>query len=381
MVAPVPGCVRQLEPVAIGQVGTFSGVAGPITAPARTALAVWAKDINARGGLACHPVTVYSDDDGGDPARAAAEVQQLVADHHVVALVGNIVPLSINGFAPAVAAAAIPAIGGGSSTTQDFNNPWFFPEGASVEDQVVGILHDGVDQGHQRLGLLYCVEAGVCTSVDKQVKEGGAKKAGADLVYDAPVSVAQADFTAQCLNARDAKVDLLGIAMDGASIGRVARSCASIGYRPLIAASAAAFGPEQANDPTIRSFGVVTITTEAPWFLDDQPGLHAFHRALARYAPDMQSTGASLIAWTSAELFRTAVENVADRAGAGPITPQLVMTGLGTVHGDTLGGLTGPLTFTPNEAHATSNGCVFYEFLTTTGWTAPRGSRPICLGH
>jgi hypothetical protein len=28
------------------------------------------------------------------------------------------------------------------------------------------------------------------------------------LVYDAPVSVAQPDYTAQCLNARDAKADL-----------------------------------------------------------------------------------------------------------------------------------------------------------------------------
>jgi branched-chain amino acid transport system substrate-binding protein len=372
-------CSAPLDPVAIGQVGTFSGAAGPITVPARTALAVWAQDVNTRGGLACHPVTVYSQDDGGDPSKAAYEVQQLVADHHVIALVANIVVLSINGFAPAVESAKIPAVGGTSNTMQDFDSRWFFPAGASIEDQVIGFLRDGVDQGHHRLGLLYCVEASVCTSVDKQVKDGAAKQAGAELVYDAPVSATQPDYTAQCLNARDAKVDLLGLAVDGASIGRVARSCAAIGYRPLIGTSAAVFGPDQANDPTIRSFGVVTITTEAPWFLDDQPGLHAFHQAVARYAPTLQPTDAALIAWTSAQLFATAVEKVADQARAGPITPELVLSGLGKIHGDTLGGLTGPLSFAPGEPHSTSNGCVFYELLTTAGWTAPRGSQPVRL--
>ena len=58
-----------------------------------------------------------------------------------------------------------------------------------------------------------------------------------------------------------------------------------------------------------------------------------------------------------------------------------IMTGLGMIQKETLGGLTGPLTFTPNEAQATSNGCVFYELLTTTGWGAPRGSQPVCKGH
>jgi branched-chain amino acid transport system substrate-binding protein len=382
--APAPSvaaqheCPRQLDPVAIGQVGTFSGVAGPVTAATRAALAVWAKDVNARGGVACHPVAVYSDDDGGDPARAAGEVQELVADHHVVALVANLVALSINGFAPAVATARIPAIGGGSYTMQDFENPWFFPEGASVQDQAIGVLRDGVDQGHKLLGALYCVEASVCTQADEYFKTG-ASQAGAQVVYNAPVSISQPDYTAQCLNAREAKVDLLGLALDGASIGRVARSCATIGYRPVIGTSASVFGPDQANDPTIRSFGVATITTETPWFLDDKPGLRAFHQAMTRWAPDLAPSGAALIAWASGELFRTAVEKAADQAHDGPITPELVMAGLGRIHDETLGGLTGPLTFTPDEAHATSNGCVFYELLTTSGWAAPRGSNPVCV--
>src|SRR5581483_11080692 len=201
-------CPADAAPVAIGQIGTFSGVAGPITSSARTMLGAWAKDINARGGLACHPVTVYSQDDSGDPSRAAALVQQEVTSHHVVAFVSSMVPLSMSGFRPALEAAKVPAIGGIAGTA-DFNeSPWFFPEGASLDDLALGLFRDGVDLGHKRVGLLYCVEAPACTEIDKKVKNGIVKEAGGELVYDAPVSVAQPDFTAQCLNARDAKVDL-----------------------------------------------------------------------------------------------------------------------------------------------------------------------------
>jgi branched-chain amino acid transport system substrate-binding protein len=341
---------------------------------------VWAKAVNADGGLRCHPVVVYSQDDGGDPARAAYLVHELVADRHVVALVGNLVPLSANGFFPALDAAKVPAIGGGSYTTLDFTDRWYFPEGASAQDQVIGIVRDGVELGHRRLGALYCVEASSCAQSDQYFKDG-AGAAGAQLAYNSPASVSQPEYTAQCLNARDAKVDLLGLALDGASIGRVARSCAAIGYHPVIATSAALFGPGQANDPTIRSFGVATITTEAPWFLDDQPGLRTFNQAMARFAPDVQPTSASLLGWASGQLLRAAVDKIPDLPGTTAITPQLVLAGLGRIHGETLGGLTGPLTFTPDEAHATSNGCIFYELLTTAGWSAPRGSQQVCLRH
>jgi len=59
-------CAPGLAPVPVGQVGTFSGVLGTITASARAALSLWATDLNARGGLACHPVRIYSEDDAGD---------------------------------------------------------------------------------------------------------------------------------------------------------------------------------------------------------------------------------------------------------------------------------------------------------------------------
>ncbi|HEX3613447.1 MAG TPA: ABC transporter substrate-binding protein [Sporichthyaceae bacterium] len=374
-------CHADAAPVPIGQIGTFSGVAGPITISARNMLGAWAKDINTRGGLACHLVEVYSEDDGGDPARAASEVQQMVASHHVVAFVASEVPLSIGGFRPALEAAKVPEIGGLAGTSDFFESRWIFPESAALDDQAIGLFRQGADLGHRRVGLLYCVEAPVCTEVDKRARAGTVKAAGAELVYDAPVSVAQPDYTAQCLNARDAKVDLFTLALDGASVGRVIRSCQAIGYRPLLGTGGGLLTPAQATDPTLRAFGAVSVSAEAPWILNDTPGLREYHQALARWLPNQVADGTSVMAWASAKLLEAAVTHLPVAARTGQVTAAMLVTALGGVHDNSLGGLTGPLTFSPGEQHAVSNGCVFYELLGPSGWTAPHGSKPVCVTH
>jgi branched-chain amino acid transport system substrate-binding protein len=364
--------------VALGQVGTFSGVAGPITSGARVAMAAWAKDVNARGGLACHPVHLFIEDDGGDPAQAAADVKDLVDRHHVIALVGSIIAFTAGGFVAAVAGAKLPAVGGDSTAPEWFESPWLFPEGASLDDQAVGILKAGVAAAHKRVGLLYCVETSACTYVDKQLKNGGAKTAGADLVYDSPISVTQPDFTAQCLNARNAGVDLLGLAMDGSSMTRLARSCAAIGYRPLLAVGAATFSLQNTQDPNLRAFGMVSESPVAPWMVQDTPAAQVFHAAMTQYAPAAQPDGEAVLAWTSGKLLEAAVAKVPATERAGDLTTALILDGLGRIHDENLGGLTGPLTFTPGEKHAVSNGCIYFERLGPNGWTTPTGSRPVC---
>jgi hypothetical protein len=78
-------------------------------------------------------------------------------------------------------------------------------------------------------------------------------------------------------------------------------------------------------------------------------------------------------------MFEHAIANLGGAARTGPITPAMVMEGLGKIRHDTLGGVSGPVTFAPNQPHATSNGCVFYLTLGPSGWSAPRGSKPVCF--
>jgi branched-chain amino acid transport system substrate-binding protein len=169
---------------------------------------------------------------------------------------GNIVTFSIGGFLPAIEAARLPAVGGDMIAPEWNSSPWMFPEGSGIDDQLTGLIKAGVAAGHRRFGFVYCVEVSACSYADKKVHDGAAVAAGARLVYESPVSITQPDYTAQCLNARNAGVDLLGLGLDGASMTRLARSCEAIGYRPLLAGSAATMSPANAQDPGLRSFGL-----------------------------------------------------------------------------------------------------------------------------
>lgn len=372
--AAVAACAQPAAPVAVGQVGTFSGVAGPITAAARAMVAAWAADLNTRGGLACHPVRVFAEDDGGDPQKAAAAVHELVDRHHVVALVANMVPFSVSGFRSAVEAVRVPAIGGESGTSDFFDSPWFFPAGSSAADQALGMVRNGVQAGHPKLGILYCVESSGCTQIFHALHDSAPAVTGAQVVDASPVSLVQTDYTAQCLNARKAGADQLALAMDGASMIRVARSCAAVGYRPLLSAVATQLSAAQSTDATLRRFGLATATPTAPWLLSDSAALAAYNRVLARYAPGVTPDADSMNAWAAVQLLEAAVAPTDV-----PLTAASVVAGLGRIRQDTLGGLTGPLTFHAGQAHATSSGCVFFETLGPQGWAAPRGRAPVCL--
>jgi len=373
---PARVCAPGLAPVPVGQVGTFSGVLGTITASARAALSLWATDLNARGGLACHPVRIYSEDDAGDPARAAAAVDSLAQAHHVAAFVGDIVPLSVGGFRPQIEKTQIPAVGGDLLTPEWNTSPWMFPQGGGLDDQITGILRAGGLEGKTRFGLLYCVEIASCTYVGKHMPPG-TRSGGLQVVYTSPVSVTQPDFTAQCLNAKNAGVDVLGLAIDGASMTRVARSCAAVGYRPLLAVGAGTFNLETTKDENLRRFGMLSVSSVAPWTAQDRPGLQDLHRAIDRLNPQLAPDGEVVLAWAAGRLLEAAIAALTPSEQSTAITAQLITTGLGRISNNTLDGLTGPLTFAPGRAHP-ANGCVYFSQLGETGWWAPHGSRPDC---
>ena len=87
--APPAGAVQDTSPIVIGSVGTLSGPAGDVIRRVAEGVQLWVAAVNAKGGLAGHPVKHIVADDGGDPARHKAELRRLVEQENVVALVGN----------------------------------------------------------------------------------------------------------------------------------------------------------------------------------------------------------------------------------------------------------------------------------------------------
>jgi branched-chain amino acid transport system substrate-binding protein len=369
-------CPAGAAPLKLGQIGHFSGVVGPLTQGARIGLSVWASDVNARGGINCHPVQLFQMDDGADPSRTAANIADLVNDKHVSAIVASFSALAPAAVKQGAEKYKVPVIGGDLAAFEWNSSPYLFPEGASLTTRAYTELHQAVAAGFPKMGLLYCVETPSCTTLHKVVEtDGVAKQAGVTVVYSTPVSIAATDYTAQCQNAKNAGAQSIGVAMDGASISRLVRSCDALGFRPPIATDALLISNEQAADPGLRRNTVLSANVTAPWMLSDTPGQRAYQAAMKHYAPGYTLDSSSIIAWTCGKLAEAAIAKLPVTTAA-PTSAQIV-GGLGQLHNEKLGGLSPGITFRAGQP-APQGRCMYYTRLDEHGWSAPRGSTPVC---
>jgi branched-chain amino acid transport system substrate-binding protein len=373
-------CAKKGAPVVVGQVGSFSGVLGPVNAGAKTGLQVWARAVNAQGGVACHPVTVVADDDGADPSKAQASVQDLVQNKHAVAILGSFVQLSFAGFRSGIESQNVPAVGGDLGDPNWNASRMAFPQGGNIRAQIIGAYKQANEQGHKKIALLYCVESSICSNAKKvTIDEHGAAKAGSTVVYSAQVSLTQSDFTAQCQNAKNAGADMIAAAVDGSATIRIARSCSALNYHPVMTTGAQAIGASQAQDPGLEANTLGIASSVAPWSNNDNPAEAAFQTAMKTYAGGTPTDGPSIIAWTSGQLFAAALSKLGDAAVNSPVTSAMVLKGLGMIKNETLGGLIPPLSFSPGQTAAPEGRCVYYVLLTKDGWSGPRKSTPVCI--
>ena len=74
-------------PIVVGNVSNLTNVQAGIQPDDSATPNAWVKWTNAHGGINGHPVKLVQLDDGADPGKALADVQQLVQQDHVVALV------------------------------------------------------------------------------------------------------------------------------------------------------------------------------------------------------------------------------------------------------------------------------------------------------
>jgi branched-chain amino acid transport system substrate-binding protein len=370
------GCTKQLSPITIGQVGGFTGLGSNTLAGAKVGMQVWVAATNARGGVACHPVRLVQADDQSDASKSDAAVRDLVQNKGAVAMVGSAAAISIAGFRHAVESLKVPAVGGDSLNPDWNESPMLFPQGSTFRAAVVGGVKVAADKGHRKVGIAYCIESANCTDVYQAIANG-AGKVGAAVVYKSQISLTATDYTAQCQGAKAAGADQLVLAMDGSAMQRFLRSCAQLGYLPVVTTSAIAAGSVVTNDANARKATVTVGNIVFPWMRTDSPGQRAYASAMQQYAPHTRSDASTSQAWVAGEMFRFAIESLGAE-GAGPITTALVLKGLYNIKHQTFGGLTTPVTFTAGQPHAPENNCYFPVTLGANGWAAP-SSRPSCL--
>jgi branched-chain amino acid transport system substrate-binding protein len=349
---PSAAAAAACSTIPLGNVGTYSGVIGAIETGAQQALQVWAAYMNAHGGLNCHPVKVISADDGGDPSTDQTEVEEMVTEDHVLAFVGNLVPLTADASLAYLQQQGIPAIGGDETSQYWYQSPILFPQGGFLESAAVGGFKAAEDEGDNKLGFLYCVEDPVCSQGYQEFYQGGlAQQFGMDPVYASSFSLTQPDFTAQCISAKQAGANIVLLGGDGNSLERLARDCAAQGYDPVYEALSIGVSSSMQGDDQLN--GMISGQQTFPWMDNETPAQAAYQSAIRMYAPSLQSSGASAGEWTSGMLAVAADKYL----GTNPTTGEFLQ-GLWSIKNNDLGGLSVPLTFNQN-APASTDTCYF----------------------
>jgi branched-chain amino acid transport system substrate-binding protein len=328
-----------------------AGPLGTISGPAPPAIRAWVADVNSRGGLGGHPVRVIMVDDGGDPARAQSAVRQMVEKDHVIAMlypyaIGTLVPVL-----PYLEEKGIPVLGQmGAETLADYSAAVFQPFMAADKGTAWGFVNGILAQTDKRkLGILWCREVAACALVKDGIKKITPYQ-GVEVVYDAQISFAQPDYTAEVLGAQRAGVEVLITFADIATVNRVAQSAHRQSYRPVLSAThnmqhRDVFAYQSELD------GLVSYSRIPPY---DSPKMADYRRAMSLYQPKAPLGELGGAGYVMGKLLEVKIAPLLDDDP----TPAELTEAMYTLHGETLGGILPPITFPRAKDRSEVNLCV-----------------------
>ena len=338
----------------LASIGTYSGPIGSITIAHLQGAQLWTRFINARGGLNGHPVQLVVYDDGGDTARHRAQVQDAIEVKKVVAFLQNNEPVTGRGSVDYVTQKRVPVIGGTQGDPWYYESPMFFPQATFAPSVYYATLASAAQQaipaGKTKLGSLICVEAEGCTAAER-IWEAQAKSVGFDYVYKGRASLAQPDYTAECLAARNAGVQVIIVFLDPNSIYRLASACRRQGYNATLAAPTILITEAHSKDDNLQ--GMYAPSFVFPWFQRGTPATDEFQAALKSHGGGISPGPGQPVGWVSGKLLEKAAANLPE-----PPTSAAILDGLWSLQADTLGGLTAPLTYV-REKPAPFTACWF----------------------
>ena len=357
--------------IPIGVIGSYSGPQSSTFASAQATMQAWADSVNAAGGINGHPVHLYIEDDAGVAAKSLTEVKTLIQQDHVVAIVGQSTgdPAAFQRY---VDSTGVPVIGGNPQSSPYLTDPNWFAIGGNEVASFYGIAAAAKQNG-SKLGNLYCAELPACAATQTLLQNFG-QPLGLAVSYSSKVSASAPDFTAVCQGIIRSGVQSYTLGLGAATLKEVASQCKQQGLKARLILSDVA-DSTFASDAQFN--GVEVVDDIFPFFEESTPATKAFHAALRQYSPSVGTAAMPLnsqdaAVWASGKLFEAAVE----ASGTGPITSESVKKGLYALKGNTLGGLTAPLTFTAGKP--TNYNCSWLYTIKNGAFSAPNGTQATC---
>jgi branched-chain amino acid transport system substrate-binding protein len=361
------------SPVVIASVGTLSGPGGAVLIHIVKGAQVWVRAANQRGGLNGHAIKLLTYDDGGDPARHRAQVQEAVEQQRAIAFLTNVEVLTGQGSVDYVTKKRIPVIGTDTATPWAYASPMYFPQTSVGDAATFGVFAGIADQlvpaGKTKLATIACVEAQFCADADRLFAATG-HDLGFEGVYRARSSLAQPDFTAECLSARNAGAQVFLVFLDSASLTRVAAACARQGFRPTYATASGLVADRLKDDPNLD--GMVAGTNVFPSFQSGTPATDEYQRAMRTFGEGTALGEGPPLGWAAGKILERAGANLGE-----PPTSAALLQGLWSIKDETLGGLVAPVTFIADQP-VTPRPCWFTIVVARRAFTSPDGFRQRC---
>jgi branched-chain amino acid transport system substrate-binding protein len=307
-------------PIKIGNVGHYSGFAGVTAKPSADAVVAWAEWTNAHGGVNGHPVEVVVKDDQGLAAKSVAAVRDLIENEKVVAIVGPHNAGLEAAWAAYAAQKGVPVIGGNASGSTWLTNPDFFPTTLTPVNMLLSTANTAKLAGKATFGLVFCAEAPACaqsvgTSRSATARLGLGFAGGQAMTASAP------NYTAQCLQLRKSKADMVFIATSKEAGIRLNLDCARQGYRPGFVMSAQSWTKDMAK----TSEGLWVFGDAPLWIGDTPAGMRVYRQASERFTPKAGLNGSGTAGWTGAVVFGEALKKAGlEKTGAQPTSKDVL---------------------------------------------------------
>jgi branched-chain amino acid transport system substrate-binding protein len=364
------------SPIAIGNIGSYSGVLASGDLGGEYGVEAWAKWTNAHGGINGHPIKLYVMDDQASPSVAVTAAKTLVNQDHVVAIVGMVSVLDPV-WAPIAAQAGVPVVGGLVVEQSFVTNPGFYASGGTGPALNYGILEAAKKVG-SKLAVLYCLptEAPSCAQ-DAQIIKTLAPSTGVTISMSEGISATSPDYTSQCeaIKASGAKSYYI---IESPSVAvKVANTCKQQGVTAQLIEVSGILTKQFVANPGAAN--VIGVDGNYPAFDNAVPAAKTFHAALKQYEPSLLASNSqveygqsAMYGWAGAELFAAAAE----AGGSGTVTTASVVRGLHSLHNETLGGLAPPLSYASGKANPVD--CYFIFKATNGTYGTPYGIKPFC---
>jgi branched-chain amino acid transport system substrate-binding protein len=365
--------------IVVGSIGIESGPLGAAHAPSLNGLKAWVGHVNATGGVGGHRVRLVDVNDGGDSNRALSAAKQLVEQEGAIVLLGVRMVTTLPAIIPYVEAKKVPVLGEATSNPASDSSPMVFtPQFSAVEGTGWAHIAWARQTRYSKVAFLYCSEVISCKTT-KDAAKRMASQVGLQPVYEAQVSIAQPDYTAEVLAARNAGADVIVSHTDAATVIRVARSAHRQGYFPGIAGNHTVHSETTLKSGGADLEGALASSPTAEW--QNSPLMAEFREAMDRYVPGGEKGATGTIVWAAGKLLEKIGQAFPAKATAAD-----VLAGLYGLRGETLGGIVPPLTF-PTGRHDQVNQCAVpvtvkggkfvalggtEHFECAPGWNGPR---------